>query len=108
MEGRERPISRPCETFPGRQFHGRNPGPSFVPVAPPSGFAPRGICILLWMKRRRHLRVNNRSYECPVEHHGTGAMTQSLAVERGNAGVRRSPEDGYTLIELLIVLTIIS
>ena len=35
-------------------------------------------------------------------------MTQSLAVGRENAGIRRSPEDGYTLIELLIVLTIIS
>jgi general secretion pathway protein G len=36
------------------------------------------------------------------------AMTQSLAGRRGNDRIRRSPEDGYTLIELLIVLTIIS
>jgi prepilin-type N-terminal cleavage/methylation domain-containing protein len=35
-------------------------------------------------------------------------MTQPLAQRRGNPGIRRSPEDGYTLIELLIVLTIIS
>jgi|HubBroStandDraft_6_1064221.scaffolds.fasta_scaffold02425_12 general secretion pathway protein G len=35
-------------------------------------------------------------------------MTQSLAERRSNARIRRSPEDGYTLIELLIVLTIIS
>jgi general secretion pathway protein G len=35
-------------------------------------------------------------------------MTQSLAERRANPGMRRSPEDGYTLIELLIVLTIIS
>jgi general secretion pathway protein G len=35
-------------------------------------------------------------------------MTQLLAGKRGKAGIRRSPEDGYTLIELLIILTIIS
>jgi general secretion pathway protein G len=35
-------------------------------------------------------------------------MTQSLAERRSSARIRRSPEDGYTLIELLIVLTIIS
>jgi general secretion pathway protein G len=34
-------------------------------------------------------------------------MTQSLA-RQGSDRIRRSPEDGYTLIELLIVLTIIS
>ena len=56
----------------------------------------------------RYRRANNRDYECPVEHHGTSAMTQSLARRRGNSGMRRSPEDGYTLIELLIVLMIIS
>jgi prepilin-type N-terminal cleavage/methylation domain-containing protein len=33
-------------------------------------------------------------------------MTQQLAERGGNLGIRRSPEDGYTLIELLIVLTI--
>jgi general secretion pathway protein G len=35
-------------------------------------------------------------------------MTQLLAGKRGEPGIRRSPEDGYTLIELLIILTIIS
>ena len=35
-------------------------------------------------------------------------MMQRLAERRGNPGIRRSLEDGYTLIELLIVLTIIS
>jgi general secretion pathway protein G len=35
-------------------------------------------------------------------------MSQSFAGRRDNGHIRRSPEDGYTLIELLIVLTIIS
>jgi general secretion pathway protein G len=35
-------------------------------------------------------------------------MTQLLAGKRGEPGIRLSPEDGYTLIELLIILTIIS
>jgi prepilin-type N-terminal cleavage/methylation domain-containing protein len=85
-----------------------NPGPCFIRVAHAIRLRASGVCIPLWMKRRRHRRVNNCGYECPVEHHGTGTMTQSLAVGRENAGIRRSPEDGYTLIELLIVLTIIS
>jgi general secretion pathway protein G len=36
-------------------------------------------------------------------------MTQTLAVRRrADAGIRRSPKAGYTLIEMLVVLTIIS
>src|SRR6516164_2738737 len=75
---------------------------------PPSWFALCRNYILWWTRGRRHRRVNNRDYECLVEHHGTSAMTQPLAQRRGNPGIRRSPEDGYTLIELLIVWTIIS
>ena len=55
--------------------------------------AMRRIYILRWTKGRRVIGALTIAATCaPFEHHGTSAMTQSLAGRQGSDRIQRSPD----------------